>query len=137
MSLEKAKTVSIMAIVLWLMFFLAIIPISTIALTNGFWHIFFLYPGILLAIILRLPLKLKDSHALKILKNTISLLIILALAFGYIKALGTLNERDLIAVFIFSASLSTVLTLIMVLIAYFYATSRYRTAEHYIKEKRS
>lgn len=136
MSLEKAKIISIMAIILWLMFFLAAMPILIIVSANNFWYTFLLYPGILLVVILRLPLKFeKYNQIVKILKNTFSLIMIIAIAFGFIRAFETLNERDLIRVLIFSISFSTILTLIIVLAAYFYASSHYRTAEYYIKEK--
>ncbi|MDH5806771.1 MAG: hypothetical protein QXW62_03040 [Candidatus Methanomethylicaceae archaeon] len=133
MSLEKVKTISIMGIIIWLMFFLVAIPFSIIALVNNSSYFLLLYPGIFLVIILRLPLK-KENQIIKIIKNTISLIIIIILAFGFIKAFETLSERDLIRVFISSVFLSTILTSIIVLIAYLYARSYYRTAEYYIKK---
>ncbi|MCS7098379.1 MAG: hypothetical protein NZ922_05335 [Candidatus Methanomethyliaceae archaeon] len=138
MSLEKAKALSIVALLIWTLFFIAPIPLlityEAFRSVNSIWFSLLIYSAMLMIILLRFPLKFeKKSQALRIMKYTTSLIIVILVTFGFINMLRMVNERKLIEIFLYSASFSTILTAIIILLAYIYTKSHYRTTEHYIK----
>lgn len=121
------------------MFFIAPIPIlityEAFRSANNIWFSFLIYPTMLIMILLRFPLKFeKKSQAIRIMKYTASLIIVILVAFNLINMLNVVSERKLIEILLYSAFFSTILTTTIILLAYIYMKSHYTTTERYIKE---